>query len=127
MTTLLTADQRLDRFRTGVMIVGGCRFDEKRQLVESAGWISRAAEILDVSVSNLGNVLGKRRTLTDALEDKLDTAIRDWRDQQIQLVKTALLVAAQIDAERQAARDAERQAAMMAAMEDDGPAPGFGG
>ena len=128
MTTLLTASQRLDRFRTGVMIVGGCRFNDEGKLVEVAGWITRAAEIIDVSVSNLGNVLGGRRALTDAMEDKLFAAIRRWRDEQVQLVRTAALVAGGIDAERMAAREAERQAALLTAqLEDDGPAPSMGG
>jgi hypothetical protein len=122
MTTLLTDTQRLERFRTGVMIIGGCRHDDKGKLAENSGWISRAAEILDVSVSNLGNVLGKRRALTEAMEDKLDAAIRKWRDELPALVMTAALVAAGIDAERNAAREAARVAAELE-NDNDGPAP----
>jgi plasmid maintenance system antidote protein VapI len=113
------------------MIIGGCRhFDEDGELVEEPGWIGRFADVIDVERGNLGKIISGQRTLTRAMEERLESAVRAWKDREVTFIRQAILLSAQIDVERQAEIAAAREAARLAAElenEDAGPAPQIGG
>lgn len=110
---------RLKRFKIGAMLIGGCPLNEEGSPVESPGWIGRAAEVMSMDRGNLSKVLLGQRTLTDAIEDRLDTSIREWRDREVRRLRVALLIAAQIGAERQSQR-------IENTLDNDAPMPGTG-
>lgn len=118
---------RLIRFKIGAMMIGGCPLNENGTPVESPGWIGRAADVMEMDRGNLSKVLLGQRTLTDAIEDRLDASIREWRDREVKRIRTALLIAAQISTDRQNARNAQQLDDVAAELEDDGPSPRFGG
>lgn len=126
-----TTHDRLARFRRAGMIIGGCReFDQKKkdELLEEPGWQGRFADVIGMDRGNLGKILSGQRPLSKQMEDRLEKAIRAWRDREVTFIRRALLLGAQIDAERNAEAAAEREAARLAAeLEDDGPAPQIGG
>jgi len=119
--TTLTKEQRLARFRQAAMIIGGCRtFDERGELIEEPGWQSRFADAMGMDRGNLGKLLSGQRVLSTAMEDRLEAAIRSWRDREVTFLRRALLLGAQIDAERNAEREAARQAEILAAQLTEG-------